>query len=68
MNEESKMADLLRRHVAPMDSSPPRDLWPVIVGQRRSRRVSWNDLGLAAAIAAALLLVPEWIWLIAYHL
>ncbi len=30
--------------------------------------VSWFDISLAAVIAILLILVPGWLWLLAYHL
>lgn len=48
---------------------PSRDLWPAIVERgRASAGWSWLDAGLAAIAALLLLLRPDWIWLLAYHL
>jgi hypothetical protein len=47
----------------------PRDLWPSL-GSRLDRGPRWSfvDLGLAAAVVATLLMFPEWLWVLAYHL
>jgi len=45
------------------------DVWDSIVSRfDRSPRPSVLDLGLAAAVVALLLMNPEWIWLLVYHL
>jgi hypothetical protein len=70
MNDDDRLAQLVRAAIPRTDVSlPSRDLWPCLV--RRSRapaRVSWRDVGLAALVAAALLMRPGWLWLLAYHL
>ena len=45
------------------------DLWPAVV-DRVDRHPRWSaiDLALAAAVAVTLLMNPEWLWLLAYHL
>jgi hypothetical protein len=49
-------------------TGPESDLWPAV-----ARRVNapppwaWIDLGLVAAVGAALAMFPEWISLLAYH-
>ena len=47
----------------------PRDAWPVIV-ERIDARPAWSliDSALAAAVITALLIVPEWLFLLALHL
>jgi hypothetical protein len=48
---------------------PSRDLWPLIVQKSRTPSGwSWLDLALAAAVVALLLMRPQWLWLLAYHL
>lgn len=69
MNDD-RIADLLRTALARQDdSAPARDLWPAVVS-RLETRARWSsvDLGLVAAVALALLLFPEWVWPLAYHL
>jgi hypothetical protein len=48
---------------------PSRDLWP-FVAERMERRVTWSgfDISLAVAVVVALVLFPEALWFIAYHL
>jgi hypothetical protein len=51
------------------DSVARRDLWPPLVARLKERpRWSLIDVGLAAAAAVALLMFPEWLWLLAYHI
>ena len=60
---------LIRAAIPPVDATGPEsDLWPAV-----ARRVNapppwaWIDLGLVAAVGAALAMFPEWISLLAYH-
>jgi len=47
----------------------PRDLWPLIEeGAHGPAGWSWLDLGIAAVVAALLLMNPGWLGLLAYHL
>ena len=67
---DERLGELLRRAMpasAPDDA--PRDLWPPLA-DRLERRQAWSfiDLGLAAAVAVTLLMFPEWLWVLAYHL
>ena len=32
------------------------------------QEVSWFDLGIAAIVGIFLLIFPDWLWLLAYHL
>jgi hypothetical protein len=51
------------------DEGPKRDLWPQIANRfERTPRWSYVDLGLAAAVIAAMAIFPEWLWPLAYHL
>lgn len=61
---------LLRAALPPSaNDGPRRDVWPRIAARLEERgRWSYVDLGLAAAVVAALALNPEWLWLLAYHL
>ena len=75
MTDEERLAELLRRAVPPVsshpldDARPPHDLWPRIA-HRMEAPPRWSplDLALAAAVAIALILFPQALWLIAYHL
>ena len=64
-----RLQELLRAAMPPVEDERPRDVWPA-VEERLDRGPRWSllDLGLAAAVVVALLLNPEWIWVIAYHL
>ncbi len=70
MIEDDRLERLLQAALPPLADAPsPPDLWPAVVG-RCERRFAWTwlDLGLAALVAAVLLLFPDWLWLLAYHL
>ena len=70
MNDDQRLETLLRaalEHGA--RRRPSRDLWPLIVERSRaSAPWSWLDLAVAAVVAAALLMRPDWLWLLAFHL
>jgi hypothetical protein len=60
----------LREALAPTSDSPARrDLWPALM-QRLDERPRWSliDVGLGIAAAVALLISPDRLWLIAFHL
>jgi hypothetical protein len=62
--------DLLRAALPPVAAGDPgADLWPRVVERLASGPpMSWTDLGLLAIVAIALLLFPEGLFLLAYHL
>ena len=66
---ERRLNELLRSALPPAVDDAHRDVWPEVV-ERLDRHAHWSlvDVGLAAAATLALLLNPDWIWLIAYHL
>ena len=69
MTEDDSLRALLR-NALPRDQAVSRhDLWPALA-QRLETRPRWSlfDVGLAAAVAIVLLLFPEAIWLMAFHL
>ena len=46
-----------------------RDLWPLVLDRVHAPvRGYWIDIGLAAGVILALLLFPEYVPLLAYHL
>ncbi len=48
---------------------PPRDLWPLVITRLQTPNGgSWWDVALAATTGALLLLLPDALFLIAYHL
>jgi hypothetical protein len=67
---DERLRELLQTAMPPV---PPQDVrgdaWPRL-RDRLEERPRWSmlDVSLAAAAAAALLLFPEWFWLLAYHL
>jgi hypothetical protein len=51
--------------------TPSRDLWPLLIARMDvpiQRSWSWFDVGLAAAVGTLLIVFPEWLLLLAYHL
>lgn len=71
MIDEQRLVGLLRSAVPPAAVRPPsRDLWPLV--ERRfagsSGAWTWIDLGIAAATAIVLLLFPEWLLPLVFHL
>jgi hypothetical protein len=69
MTDES-LQTLLKSAMPPTaDDGPSRDVWRDVVTRiDGTPRWSLLDLGLAAAVAIALILFPEGFWLLAYHL
>ena len=54
---------------ATAERRPSRDLWPLVVDRVRGpARGYWFDIGLAAGVILALLLFPQYVPLLAYHL
>jgi len=72
MIDDHQLSALLRAALPPADQidegRPPHDLWPAVV-QRASAReaVSTADVSVAAIVAIALLMFPQWFWFLAYH-
>jgi hypothetical protein len=69
MTDEPRLREMLRSAMPPStDGDPSRDLWPMV--ERKSfgwPTWSWIDLGLTAATALAVLLIPDAWFLLAYH-
>lgn len=62
---------LLKKAIAPVQHSElQRDLWPLMLRRldEQPLRVPWLDWALAAVLAASLLLYPEAIPALLYHL
>ena len=70
MTDHDDLLRLVRSSLPPTKSlDPSRDLWPLLLERERPRqRVPWLDLGLGAVAAAAVMTVPNWFWLLLYHL
>ena len=66
---DDELERLVHAAMSPVDAHGPRsDLWPALVARVDARREwRWVDLGLAAAVLAALVRFPEWMTLLAYH-
>ena len=70
MNDDERLQQLLRSALAASgDRRGASDLWPHVV-DRMQRRPSWTwiDMTVAAIVATALLLFPEGVFLLSYHL
>ena len=70
MTDEERLENLLRAALRRTTGrGPSRDLWPLIV-ERSQESVGWSwlDVGLVAIVAILLLMRPNWLWLLAYHL
>ena len=67
---DERLKDLVKAALPPSQiDGPAKDVWPRIESRLHQRpQWSYMDLGLAAAAATALLVFPEWLWLLAYHL
>ena len=70
---ENELRALLQREFPPLqDAELQRDLWPQMLrhldAQSQPLRVPWFDWALAAAVATALLLFPNAIPTLLYHL
>ena len=67
---DERLQELLLTALKPSaDAAPRRDLWPRMANRfEQAPRWSYLDLGLAAAVVAALAIYPEWLWALAYHL
>jgi hypothetical protein len=66
---DDELERLVQAAIAPVNAhGPSSDLWSALVARVDARREwRWVDLGLAAAVLAALVLFPEWMTLLAYH-
>jgi hypothetical protein len=70
MTDEHRISQLLRKALPPSsDQRPSRDLWP-LVAQRVQTPSKWSriDIGLGLLVGAVLVLFPQWLIVIAYHL
>ena len=69
MNDD-RLGQLLRAALLPtQDSSPQRDLWPSLEA-RLDERTRWSliDVGLGIAALLALVIFPEWLLPLVYHM
>ena len=70
MMDDNELTSMMRSAFPPSpDLSPSRDLWPRVIGRIHSRpEADWIDLALAALVAVLLVIFPEWLSVLAYHL
>jgi hypothetical protein len=70
MNDDERLRHLLRAALPAAASLPPcPDLWPLMESRLdASRPKSWVDLALLVVVALLLLLVPDWLFLMAFQL
>lgn len=72
MNEhrDEKIRELLKQSIGSTNAELERDLWPQMLRrlEERSAAVPWFDWALLALVAVWLVLVPDTIPLLLYHL
>ena len=70
MTTDDRLEQLLRTALPPAPvPTPSRDLWPLVAYRIQAQpQWSWVDLGLAAVVAIVLMMFPEWLSILAYHL
>jgi hypothetical protein len=70
MTDDDRLQHLLRSALSPAtDQGPARDLWPLVVKRMQAPiERSWFDIGMAAVVAMLLIMFPEWLLLLVYHL
>jgi hypothetical protein len=70
MTDDERFGRLVRSAIPPVAAAgPSRDLWPALINRGRTpARWSWLDVGVAAAVAASIVMFPDALWLLAYHL
>jgi hypothetical protein len=70
----SRPLERLLRSALPLSGElvPSRDLWPSILGRTQARpgltAWSWLDISMAAVVVTVLVMFPDWLWLVFYHL
>jgi hypothetical protein len=67
---DDELEKYLREALRPTSDGPARrDLWAALM-KRLEERPRWSliDVGLGIAVAVVLLISPDRLWLIAYHL
>ena len=69
-HDDEKIRELLKQSLHPRNKELERDLWPQMLRrlEERSAAVPWFDWALLAVVALCLLLVPNMIPLLLYHL
>ncbi len=70
MTEDDRLQRLLRSALPQAgDLGPSRDLWPLVAKQLQAPlKPSWFDIGMAAVVLILLIMFPECLLVLAYHL
>ena len=70
MIDDDRLKCLLRSAFPQMGASAPsRDLWPVIINRSHAPvRWSWLDINMGILVLIVLLIFPDLLWLLTYHL
>jgi len=70
MTDDDRLRQLLQSALPKTsDEGPSRDLWPLLASRiERPAPWAWVDLSLAAVVAIVLLVFPEWLLFLLYHL
>jgi hypothetical protein len=70
MTDDDPLRQLLRSALPPPAAQgPSRNLWPLVVNRIEAPAGwSWLDIGLAAIVALVLVMFPQWLLLLAFHL
>ena len=68
--KDGQLEELLREALPPTEAGASTGKTWSRLSERLDQgpRWSWIDFGLATAVAISLLLSPEWLWLLVYHL
>jgi hypothetical protein len=70
MTGDDPLRQMLRSALPPPSArEPSRDLWALVVNRIEAPAGwSWLDISLAAIVALVLVMFPQWLLLLAYHL
>ncbi len=70
MTDDDRLQHLLRSALPrATGQGPSRDLWPLVAKQMQVPvEPSWFDISMAAIVAILLIMFPEWLLLLVYHL
>jgi hypothetical protein len=69
-HNDEKIRELLKQSIRPMNQELERDLWPQMLRrlEERSAAVPWFDWALLALVVLGVVLVPNTIPVLLYHL
>jgi hypothetical protein len=70
MTDDDRLKRLLRSALPPVGApGPARDLWPLIINRSRAPvGWSWLDVNMGIVVLIVLLMFPDLLWLLTYHL